>query len=156
LIRIFGQRSHLASLFNTDIHDFDVFEWFIRLVCFHVLDRMYYLKSCKCSSEDRVFVIQPGCGGGRDEELRAVRARSSICHAHRIWPVMLINGCSTSKADKDRTHRSCLRSGLNSSSNSLPQILSPPVPSPNGSPVWIINFGITRWKITPSKYPLRA
>jgi len=35
----------------------------------------------------------------------------------------------------------------NSSSNSRPQILSPPVPSPNGSPVCIMNFLITRWNM---------
>ena len=33
---------------------------------------------------------------------------------------------------------SCLKAGSNSSSNSFPQILSPPVPSPKGSPVWSI------------------
>ena len=34
--------------------------------------------------------------------------------------------------------RSCRRLGWNSSWNSPPQMLSPPVPSPSGSPVWIM------------------
>lgn len=35
--------------------------------------------------------------------------------------------------------RSCLNVAWNSSSNSPPQMLSPPMPVPVGSPVWIIN-----------------
>lgn len=34
--------------------------------------------------------------------------------------------------------RSCLSVGWNSSSNSPPQMLSPPMPVPVGSPVWIM------------------
>lgn len=39
---------------------------------------------------------------------------------------------------------------LNSSLKLLPQIDSPPVPSPFGSPVWIMKSLITRWNSNPS------
>ena len=40
--------------------------------------------------------------------------------------------------------------GENSSSNGPPQMLSPPVPSPFGSPPWSMKSLITRWKVRPS------
>ena len=43
----------------------------------------------------------------------------------------------------------CFNDGWNSSSKSPPQIDSPPVPLPVGSPVWIMNDLMTRWNWCP-------
>lgn len=45
---------------------------------------------------------------------------------------------------------SCLLSGWNSSGNGPPQMLSPPLPVPRGSPPWTIKPLIFRWNFVPS------
>src|ERR1700739_1398417 len=46
---------------------------------------------------------------------------------------------------------SCFRDE-NSSSNSLPQMLSPPVPSPNGSPPWCCQSPVPLWMSQKDTY----
>lgn len=137
------------------VDNFNIFKWLIQLVHLDVFNRVNNLESRKDTPKYCVFLVQPRrcCRG--NEELRTVRVWTCISHADGIRA-----GCSVSKRllfiYTSPTYRSCLSSSSNSSSNSLPQIDVPPVPSPSGSPVWIINFAMTRWNIIPSKYPLLA
>ena len=94
---------------------------------------MYNFQTTKDAPKDSMLSVQPRCCCCGNEELRAVRVRSSVGHRNRIRTT-LMSKC----AGIENTHRSCFRDSENSSSNSLPQIEVPPVPSPSGSPVWII------------------
>ena len=79
-------------------------------------------------AEDGVVVIQPSCGRERYEELAAVRPRTGIGHgqlARLIKPHALGEFI-------------------------FELITGPPVPVPSGQPPWIMNSGMTRWKINPS------
>ena len=126
-----------APLLNIDVNNLDVLKWLVCLVRLRILNDMHRLQPRHHTSEDRVFIVEPRRRRSRDEELRAVCVGTSIRHAHRVWPNFPIQ-CPLSIpviCDLVKTHRSCFRSSENSSSNSLPQILVPPVPSPSGSPV---------------------
>jgi len=137
-----------------DIDNFNILIWFIILISLHILDRMHNLQPTYYPSEDGVLLIEPRRSVGRDEELGTIGTRSSVRHADCIGTIVRVS--NDSWKSREKTNRSWLTSSEISSSNSLPQIDIPPVPSPSGSPVWIMNLGITLWKITPSKYPLLA
>lgn len=89
-------------------------------------------KPCDSPMHSRMLVVQPRARHSRNEELRSVCVRPRISHTQCIRPdtVSLRN-----IADTQRTYLSCFSWGWNSSSNSCPQMDSPPVPSPSGSPV---------------------
>jgi hypothetical protein len=81
-----------------------------------------------------VFVVQPWCRIGRDEKLRTIGAWACVGHADCIRSACIVKW-EQNKIERSIAHLSCFKSSENSSSNSLPQIDVPPVPSPRGSPV---------------------
>src|SRR6266849_8745802 len=139
------------TLFDIDVYNLDIFVRLIPFIRLHILDRMHRLQPRKNAPKYRVFLVEPRRRIRSDEELGSVRVRSCVRHTHSIRPVK--NGrIKTQAVNRERSvsYRSCFNSSENSSSNSRSQMLVPPVPSPSGSPVWIMNLVITRWKSTPS------
>src|SRR5436305_1176272 len=86
--------SSVCKLINIDIDDLDILQWLIQLVHFYVLNSVRNLQPRQHTSKYRVFLVQPRCGGGCDEELRAVRAGPSIRHADCIWSAWGVQVCS--------------------------------------------------------------
>ncbi len=90
-----------------------------------------------------------GEGGGHSSHLAAIGARSCISHGQQKGSVeshragyLLKKGARRSVCGRDVSSRIQQFVGrlLTSSSNSLPQMDVPPVPSPLGSPVWIMKL----------------
>ncbi len=136
-------------LLYVHIDDFNIFVRFVQLIRLYILNRMHNLQSWYHPPKNSMLLVEPRRSVSGDEELRAIRVWSCIRHANSIGPTFYVK--KTFRLRRKTTHRSCFTSSVSSSSNSLPQIDIPPVPSPRGSPVWIINLGMTRWNITPSK-----
>lgn len=70
-----------------NVYDFNVLEWFIKLVRLHILDRVHYLKAPQHTAEDRMLVVQPRRRGRCNEELGTIRVRTGVSHTHRVWPI---------------------------------------------------------------------
>lgn len=77
--------NHTTSLY-ININNFDILEWFIKLVRFHILNHVYDLKATQHASEDRVFIIKPRSCRSRDEELGSIRVRTGVGHADGVRP----------------------------------------------------------------------
>jgi hypothetical protein len=49
-------------------------QWLVAALCLEVFDRSDHALAANNLAEDDVFLVEMGCGDGRDEELRAVGA----------------------------------------------------------------------------------
>ncbi len=80
----------MPYLVSDDIsaEDLDGIVRLIQLIDLEVLDLVYDLKAFGHASKDRVLVVQPWRGHGRDEELRAVGAGTGIGHRHRVRTIV--------------------------------------------------------------------
>src|SRR5258706_2500533 len=133
-------------LLYINIDDFDILKRLISLVNLNVLDGMDDFKPSNCPAKDGVLAVQPGSRSGSNKPLGTVAVWLAwIRHGHCVWTGRREGLVWRAKGQRElwekgaeRTYRSCFKSRWNSSSSSSPQIDSPPVPSPSGSPVWII------------------
>lgn len=136
---------------NLNVQDFYVFFWlFAFFTNSSVLNLMHNIKALHGTAENGVFLIKPrSLLSGNEKPMKKLGYlftlnASARFDEHKTYCDPFVLGPAL--AILTVYGLSCL-SVENSSSNSLCQMLSPPVPSPSGSPPCIMNFLMTRWKM---------
>lgn len=77
---------NLITSLYINVDDFDILEWFIKFVRFHILNHVYDLKATQHASEDRVFIVEPRSCRSRNEELGSIRVRTGVGHTDGVRP----------------------------------------------------------------------
>jgi len=116
---------------NAHTQNRNLIQGFITIIHLGIFNSRTNIHTPNNTSKDRMLVIQPLVG----------------TVVIKNWDPFLFGPVFAIDTVKGRSWR---RSRTNSSLNSPPQTLSPPVLSPNGLPVWIIKPLIIIWKITLS------
>ncbi len=123
------------------------------LVRRYVLDVVDDIEAFNSSAENGVLLVKPGlrresvsCSSvGQAGSWRRGRELTVLVVVMKNW-LPLVFGPALAMLTVYGW--SCCRV-VNSSSKGLPHMLWPPWPFPHGSPVWIINFLMTRWNFRP-------